>query len=232
MLKWLSDNKKNIAICIFLVFVLFLGWNLWNVINHLGSSYMYMHSKDTNLTDATTMAEQWAIRGQMGDILSGHFSALAFLAVALSVYIQNQANRQMKKSIEQQDVIIQNQTKEFFISDMNVKLDRYYKLLDGYIDDVVSSNAINNYEDVKKAYNTGGHPDINRNKMTAVILTHNMIYKEINKLKAIYPEVYQGFIDEFHLKSANSYILFKIDGVYDKPNIRFEYDFKNMNNNI
>lgn len=232
MLKWLSDNEKSIAICIFLVFVLFLGWNLWHMINHFESSYMYVHSKDNNLTDTATMTEQWAMRGQMGDILSGHFSALAFLAVALSVFLQNQANRQMRRSIEQQDVIIQNQVKEFFISDMNVKLDRYYKLLDGYIDDVISSNAINNYKKTKQEYNTGGHSDINRNKMTAVILTHNMIYQEINKVKRTYPDAYQGFIYEFHLKSANSYILFEIDGVYDKPNIRFDYDFKNMKNNI
>ena len=58
---------------------------------------------ETNTTVATQVIDQWAIRGQIGDIMSGHFSALAFLAVALSIIYQSEANEQMRESIDKQE---------------------------------------------------------------------------------------------------------------------------------
>lgn len=124
---------------------------------------------DINSTLATPAIDKWAIRGQIGDVMSGHFSALAFLAVALSIIYQSEANQQMRVSIDKQEEALMQQsialgvqsksleaqieelkesreesskqTEEFFINNMNTKLDRYYKLLEKEVDNVLSNDA-------------------------------------------------------------------------------------------
>ncbi|WP_333805078.1 hypothetical protein [Sulfurospirillum sp.] len=253
MLQWLSTNQKSIAISIFVTLVFLLVWNLWTMINHLDISYMYTHSLESNSTDTLDMAQQWAMRGQMGDILSGHFSALAFLAVALSVFLQNEANRQMKLSLVQQSKALEvqseslkaqieelqqsrkeseRQTEEFFIANMNVKLDRYYKLLDVYISDVEQNGSLHKYQQAKEYIEQGR--DINgtwkiqmmnaKAKIRAPILIHNHIYIEILKLKNIYPNPYENFLDELSLKTVNSMVLLSIKDGYIDDTIKFQWE--------
>lgn len=170
--------------------------------------------------------EKWGIRGQIGDIMSGHFSALAVLAVAYSIILQVEANQKMTESIEKQkealkhteETILQQklsiekqteanleqakstlqqaqaielqaksieqqnealkvqsetlkaqieeltesrkesekQTEEFFIQNLNTKLDRYYKLVDFNLDLIMGETI-----DVKmKIINIGMTPKI------------------------------------------------------------------------
>lgn len=246
LLKWLSTNQKSIAISIFVTLVLLLVWNLWTMINHLDTSYMYTHSLESNSTDTLDMAQQWAMRGQMGDILSGHFSALAFLAVALSVFLQNEANRQMKLSLVQQSKALEvqseslkaqieelqqsrkeseRQTEEFFIANMNVKLDRYYKMLDYEIEKIEKTELIKNYVDNKALLemnegegNLYSHLLVVNNnaksefeesslqiKLFLMIIAH--IYTEIENLKEDYPNAYQNFMDELKVKTLSTNVI-------------------------
>jgi len=87
MLK--SSNMKkffslDMIVFSFLIIVVLLdlGFTLYS--NHTILFFTTAPFLDLNATQG------WAERGQWGDMLSGHFSALAFLAVAYTVYLQKQ----------------------------------------------------------------------------------------------------------------------------------------------
>lgn len=94
---------KNIIFTFILLIIINL---LWTVISLESSPLVQLSNKIL-----TCDTDEWALRGQIGDIMSGHFSALAFLAVALSIIFQYEANKQMRESIEKQEEAI-NQTKK------------------------------------------------------------------------------------------------------------------------
>jgi hypothetical protein len=235
MLKWLLNNQKSIAISIFVTLVLLLVWNLWTMINHLDMSYMYTHSLESNSTDLSDMAQQWAIRGQMGDILSGHFSALAFLAVALSVFLQNEANRHMKLAFVQQSeaLVLQSksleaqieelkqsrkeserQTEEFFIANMNVKLDRYYAILDEKVK-IINEDLLEKYRidrkhfspEYKEGFETYSIREVPLREVVRVV---EFIYDEIQAIEQQYPSGYILFLKELKLRMKSSLIFSRI----------------------
>ncbi|MDD2791500.1 MAG: hypothetical protein PHU40_12670 [Sulfurimonas sp.] len=194
------------------------------------------------------MTQQWAIRGQMGDILSGHFSALAFLAVALSVFLQNEANRQMKlafvqqsealvlqsKSLEAQIEELQQsrkeserQTEEFFIANMNVKLDRYYKMFDNQVERIVSTNVVSDYISSKKIMTTSESVELNIrynfnrscNEIDTLLQIINAIHTDIRNLQNTYPQASQNFLSELKLKALCTRALHDIKTHYKEPSI-------------
>jgi len=175
-----KDLKVFWTLVILITYLLF-----WTILSFETSPF-YFFSIDTypffELSDEEI--NTWAVRGQIGDILAGHFSALAFFAIALSIYFQSEGNNKLQKSIEQQEDSInqqkdalkiqsdalkaqieelkesreesKKQTEEFFISNMNVKLDRYYRLLDENLEKVSDDfytdyeKSINKLEDLLK----------------------------------------------------------------------------------
>ncbi len=201
--------------------------------------------------------DSWALRGQIGDILSGHFSALAFLAVALSIIFQSEANKQMRESINKQDESIKQQsealkvqseslaaqieelqasrkesskqTEEFYIQNMNVKLDRYYKLLNENLDKLANDTVIN-YNEAKKiiqdilysenidsiedflsshevnnqhqvvVFETQQRIVIYQTQIHNVIQTLNHIYNDLELLNKGFPSAYHIFIRELGLR--------------------------------
>jgi len=240
LLKWLSTNQKSIAISIFVTLVLLLAWNLWTMINHFDTSYMYAHSLESNSTDTLDMAQQWAMRGQMGDILSGHFSALAFLAVALSVFLQNEANRQMKLSLVQQSKALEvqseslkaqieelqqsrkeseRQTEEFFIANMNVKLDRYYAILDEKVK-IINEDFLEKYKigithflpEYKEGFETYLAIEVPLREVVSVL---EFIYDEIQNIEQQYPRGYALFLKELKLLMKSSLIYSRIYTEYE-----------------
>lgn len=58
---------------------------------------------NTNITlfkfDGENSSNLWAIRGQWGDMLSGHFSILAFLALIYSIYLQRIDTKEARQNI-------------------------------------------------------------------------------------------------------------------------------------
>jgi len=144
MKQWL---KITIFIFIGLIFL-----NLLWTVSYLDNSPLLQISQDV-LNEKT---DRWALRGQIGDIMSGHFSALAVLSVALSILLQYEANNQMKNSLTVQakslDAQIEElksaskeskrQTEEFFIQNMNTKMDRYYKLVDDIAKGLFSGDKV------------------------------------------------------------------------------------------
>lgn len=236
--------------------------NLVWTVSSLDHSIMYLVSSSLDNNASETIKDfkdSWAIRGQMGDILSGHFSALAFLAVAFSIILQNEANRKMQMSIEKQDKALEQQekslqqqskalevqseslkaqieelqqsrkeskrqTEEFFIANMNVKLDRYYKMLDSQIEQVVSKNLVDSYISNKKIMknNQSYDPSVKKaflesiNAIETIILILNNIYKEILDLGKDYPNAYQSFIDELTVKALSTQVLHQINVNYNE----------------
>lgn len=242
-----------------------------------------------------SITDKWAIRGQIGDIMSGHFSALAFLAVALSIVYQIEANKQMRESIEKQEnalkqneIAIQQtkksieqqtqanieqakstlqqakaielqaksisqqnealklqsisleaqikelqesriesskQTEEFFIQNMNVKLDRYYKLLEYHLNKI-DHKLLNDYNNLTEKVLTLNKNDTKYNicieilrrhstKFDNVLLFLDFIYEEINAMEDIYPQAYLVFIKEFELLLlSHKYFMSRIKNEY------------------
>lgn len=233
-----------------------------------------------------SVTDKWAIRGQIGDIMSGHFSALAFLAVALSIVYQIEANKQMRESIEKQEnalkqneISIQQtkksieqqtlanleqakstlqqakaielqaksisqqnealklqsisleaqikelqearvesskQTEEFFIQNMNIKLDRYYKILDKNLE-IVNDKLLKEYTRSLEVLKL--HPNdttwLNKrmeesNNIQMLILTLNFIYIEISNLKDKYPLSYNTYIEELRIRLNTNMVIYTI----------------------
>lgn len=211
---------------------------------------------DINSTLATPAIDKWAIRGQIGDVMSGHFSALAFLAVALSIIYQSEANQQMRVSIDKQEEALMQQsialgvqsksleaqieelkesraestkqTEEFFINNMNTKLDRYYKLLEKEVDNVLSpSDYINLSSVVSKMMNEQFISDEEYQQInTSIILSKNihdileMIYQEIHLI----PEgsnAFKQFYGEFKLRIEVDHKISSLCSIGDKDQYVF-----------
>lgn len=227
MLQWIIGGFA----CILLI-------NLVWTVTSLDHSIMYLVSSrlDNNASETIKdFKESWAIRGQMGDILSGHFSALAFLAVAFSIILQNEANRKMQTSIEKQDKALEQQdrslqqqskalevqseslkaqieelqqsrkeserqTEEFFIANMNVKLDRYYTILDNKY--ITLSKVLDRTTDI--TYNTSA--------VYQYLITLDFIYYELLAISNKYPNGYSIFIQELRLRLINNKYLGILQG--------------------
>lgn len=287
--------RYSIFIAIFLI-VLNLIWTIFS----LDSAPLIKWSNEI----LTSETDKWALRGQIGDIMSGHFSALAFLAVALSIIFQYEANKQMRESIEKQETAIQQtkksieqqteanleqakstlqqaqaielqaksieqqnealkvqsetlkaqieeltesrkesekQTEEFFIQNMNVKLDRYYSLLTKLILDSSENIAtlyINKETDISnllRTYQSGsitelkqmGREDLikiinkhsellesHRHKISSILQTTKLIYEEISNLKNKYNSAYIQFLNELALRIQSERVFYNI---YETP---------------
>lgn len=205
-----------------------------------------------------SVTDKWAIRGQIGDIMSGHFSALAFLAVALSIVYQIEANKQMRESIKKQENAIElqaksisqqsealklqsisleaqikelqearvessKQTEEFFIQNMNVKLDRYYKLLEDNISKIKytpkwyydTSLAIEKDPVIKEFYNQNELNEV-KNYFHKTINIIDFIYSEILNTKNKSETAYTIFNEELKIR-LNSDSLFSELKEYYEP---------------
>jgi len=103
---WLEDDylKNNFGkINIFgLVFVLILLIIFDLIANmNMGKNIFGVFQHAKTFADLNT-SDGWAQRGQWGDILSGHFSALAFIALALSIYIQGKTLKVQQEELDRQ----------------------------------------------------------------------------------------------------------------------------------
>lgn len=218
---------------IFIAILLIIINLIWTIFN-LDTAPLIKWSNEILTCDT----DEWALRGQIGDIMSGHFSALAFLAVALSIIFQYEANKQMRESIEKQEEAIklqansieqqnkalevqskaleaqikeleasreesEKQTEEFFIQNLNTKLDRYYKLVDFNIDLIMGDSVDEKMKNVTKIQSKPEEYMILAYKVF-VILEH--IYKEIKTLELSNTN-YQMFIDEFRIKIQTNFFI-------------------------
>lgn len=208
-------KARNLIITLGVILLTNLIWTTWSY----DYSPLYMISSITNNSEPS-----WAIRGEIGDMLSGHFSALAFLAVAYSIILQNEANKQMRESIKLQSDEIKlateestKQTEEFFINNMNVKLDRYYKLLEEKVDKL-DNNFMDEYSEemakihLTKHSSTIGQYNIDERQFHYKTATNiyeiiNHIYRELEFIKTDYIEAYRVMIDELYLRIVTDYKL-------------------------
>lgn len=214
-----KDLKTFWTLVILITYLLF-----WTILSFETSPF-YFFSIDTypffELSDEEINI--WAIRGQIGDILAGHFSALAFVGIAYSLYLQNKANKQVQE--------------EFLINNMNVKLDRYYKILDKNLEIVTEKylydylGMISNISEFSKLnpnqYNQQNKDKIDEfkkitndqsTKIRPVVTTLNFIYDEIIKIKKTSPLAYQTYIEELRLRLHSNEIFRTINTKIDEYN--------------
>lgn len=209
MFKGVNTMLKKLQWTIGIVAFLLLV-NLVCTITSLDHSLMYFVSATVDNNASETIKDfkdSWAIRGQMGDILSGHFSALAFLAVAFSILLQNEANQQIRYDVKKQE-------ERFFIENMNVKLDRYYSILDEKIK-IVTEDLLEKYKFTKNhlflepiegqdRYFTVEVP------LREVVKVVEFIYDEIRAIEQQYPNGYILFLKELKLRMRSSLIFSRI----------------------
>lgn len=69
-------------------------------------------------------SDYWAIRGQMGDMLAGHFTALAFVGLLISIQQMQQSIQKQDEALRKQDKVIQIQRKEMRLQRNEMKLQR------------------------------------------------------------------------------------------------------------
>jgi len=202
-----------------LILIISLGWTIIDFEN----SFFYSFSKDTNMYSIFELSQKemdiWAVRGQIGDILAGHFSALAFIGIAISLYLQNNSNKQMQESIR-------IQREEAFISNMNIRLDRYYKILDENLEIVTSTffdDYINAKSTIEKWKNRTPSADIktkirrkvilikiNEPQIKNIIMILNLIYDEIGILQKDYDTSYKRYRQELKLRLELDKVFLKI----------------------
>lgn len=128
-----------------------------------------------------------AKRGQWGDVLSGHFSALAFIAVAYSIYLQRKdiaqerAYENFKLSLE---IMKDLEMKQDYIE--NIHFDCKYIDKDNvyYMNKDIHFNTIT---DLSKAIRTPDffkHVDINKRQLNFLIVDRfNLFYTTIKTLR-------------------------------------------------
>ncbi len=175
-----------IAVIIFLV-------NLFWTILSIETSLFYYFSTDNYpfFELSSQEIDTWAVRGQIGDILAGHFSALAFVGIAYSIYLQNESNKQAQE--------------EFLISNMNIKLDRYYKILNENLE-IVTEQYLYDYLGMiatiskfsklsPNQYNQKNKDRIDKFEK----ITKNQATKIIN-IEKTSPSAYKTYIDELRLR--------------------------------
>lgn len=122
-------NKKDCAITTIKILGILLLINL--LLTVLGIEYapLYWISnftydslplvQGTELTNSNI--EKWGIKGQIGDIMSGHFSALAVLAVAYSITLQVEANQKMAEAIEKQKEALKQTQETIFQQKISIE---------------------------------------------------------------------------------------------------------------
>ncbi|MDP2850494.1 MAG: hypothetical protein Q8O20_05410 [Sulfuricurvum sp.] len=95
-----KKSKIDYVLILFLLFIVIILLDL--ILNLYTNSNIVISNifPDLNATDG------WEQRGQWGDMLSGHFAALAFLAVAYSIYMQQKESK-IEKSLNSFKMILE-----------------------------------------------------------------------------------------------------------------------------
>ena len=131
----LKEINKPFKIVIFLI-----GLNLFLTMLLPNYSLVNLLSLETNLNledTKTTTNDFWSIRGQIGDLIAGHFTALAFIGILINI-------TQMRKSLDKQDEAINMQQVEMQATTQSLNLqakliekqnfeNTFFKMLDLYI---------------------------------------------------------------------------------------------------
>lgn len=246
---------RNIIFTFILLIIINL---LWTVISLESSPLVQLSNKIL-----TCDTDEWALRGQIGDIMSGHFSALAFLAVALSIIFQYEANKQMRESIEKQETAIklqsnsieqqnkalkvqskalevqieelkasreesEKQTEEFHANNINIKLDRLYKLLDIEVENALDRQEYINLSNVvtKKLKNEQVNTDDMESIYVSCILARST-YEILENIFTIIQtlekssKTYLLFYQEFSLKINVSHKISTLCNISNRNKYKF-----------
>ena len=106
----MNDKNKNIT-KIYKTIAILIFSNL--LLSILSPEYSLLNLLSFDTIDKTKLeTDLWSIRGQIGDILSGHFTALAFIGLLFSLDKQSKSIIQMQKSINQNSntMLLQNKS--------------------------------------------------------------------------------------------------------------------------
>jgi hypothetical protein len=101
-----EKNKKNFLVIGLVILGVVVLANLILTLNNPYFTFVNLFNNENN-----TNNELWAMRGQIGDVLSGHFTALAFIGLLISLQYQRKSIEQMSIAINQQNKNLIRQSK-------------------------------------------------------------------------------------------------------------------------
>ena len=156
--------------------------------------------------------DYWSIRGQIGDVLSGHFTALAFIGLLASLELQRESIKQIEntillntRAINLQKEEIKNQKIELEITKIHNEFRFYYEELN-----ILNNNLVY----FTNTYNKGFHNLLSDFKITIAFVEidklknildyYQFIFNQINNIKE--ESIKINFLNYFKLYSQHIYI--------------------------
>ncbi len=187
--------------------------------------------------------DYWSIRGQIGDVLSGHFTALAFIGLLASLHLQRESIKQMQESIEQntdvielqnrainlQKVEIGKQTKEIEITKIYNQIEFYYTQLESKKQTVKFFNSYTNqYEyGFDKIFSNYIYKNfIEIQDLLKIISDYQFIFTQIEKIKdddlrKTLLQYFKHSISFIDIKQVNH--LFKLTKIHRKITLQSKF---------
>lgn len=174
--------------------IFLIGLNLFLTMLLPNYSLVNLLSLETNLditNNTVTANDFWSIRGQIGDLIAGHFTALAFIGILINI-------TQMRKSLDKQDEAIriqqkemQNQQKEMKATTKSLELqakliekqnfeNTFFKMLDLYIN--IQNNV--KFKDYSKNVEKIGDEAFFQYFALLTNDESNLLLKDFNKVNA------------------------------------------------
>ncbi len=114
--------KRFNLLSLFKIAAALITLNLLLTIINPELSPLLMLDKMPLLTNEYEKIDYWTLRSQIGDVLSGHFTALAFLGLLASLLYQRDSLNQMKESLDQNNTAIKLQGDSIIQQNESLKL--------------------------------------------------------------------------------------------------------------
>ena len=182
----IKEIDKPYKVIIFLILL-----NLLLTIFSPNFSLINLLSLESNLViKENSTSEFWAMRGQIGDLIAGHFTALAFIGILINI-------TQMRRSLDKQDEAIkiqqkemQNQQDEMRATTKSLELqakliekqnfeNTFFKMLDLYIN---IQNNIRFKDNDKKIEKNGDEAFLKYSEFWSVPDLENLLLKDFNEI--------------------------------------------------
>lgn len=163
----------------------------------------------------------WEIRGQIGDVLSGHFTALAFIGLLWSLQLQRESIKQMQESINQNtDVIklqnksilmqkeeVNKQTKELELSKIYKQMEFNYTQLEqlkNSVDYFSENEEKKGFDNLINSYKRRESCFIEVDQLKKILDHYQFIFNNINSIE--YDDVKNSLLEYYRLYIQNVYI--------------------------
>lgn len=233
-------ETNKIVFYILLIALIIFGLVIFiNLILTLIDPYLSLVAQMNNETNTTK--DLWEMRGQMGDVLSGHFTALAFIGLLISLQYQRKSIEQMSTTIKQQNesflkqsealnlqiVEFKQQTEEFEHQTTEFKISNYLQIIERNYSRLNELEASFTYTIGQNKYNS--YRDLLNNLDKSTRIAFRDLEMLVSQLKIIETNIQFVHLDKIKETLENEYNVYKDLYYKDKiESIIYSVFFKNQ----